>query len=805
MDLFSLVASLSLDTSGYESGIKAASGMFSGLANLASKKIDLAVNFLVDFGKDTLNTGMEFDKQMSAVGAVLGDAESTVENMNRLTSFALDQARDSIFTTQQTAEAYYYMGMAGWKTEQMLAGLPAIMGLAAASGEDLANVSDIVTDSLTAFGLTAEDAVEYADILAQTATNANTDVKRMGDTFKYVAPIAGALGYDVKDVALSIGLMANAGIKGSQAGTALRNIFTRISTNAGATSKDLGALDIVTEMLGVDFYDASNNVRPWIDVLTEMRAAWHGMDEASKGEIYSAFGEEAMNNFSEAAKRAIELQDLLDHTSKKEVDIREEYEAELKDLYESNKAIFDALGIGNDGLVNIGIAFNRAKMMFGEMSDQQKLYYSKQIGSQRSMAGFLRLVEATDEEFQNLKGSLDEADGAAQKMARRRLDNLAGDVEMFESAVNSMQQTLFGKVKGPLRELVQWGTGAIKELDDAFKAGGLEGGFDKLNEILKDGTGALKPILETLGTIGGTIVGGIIESIPELDNTLVGLGHSFGSGLAGGISETLADSSPFFSSVMGLVSSWFGTDMSHGTGALTSNNIGVLKEVQAETLTINGVEVNAQDVQDAINNAESIGGQYIVTIGGEKMDISVAEQLLRELGGIGTDAGQVMGENIGAKLDTAAATDWKPDIATTIGQAGAPAANKFANGFQGQLDKKTFGINVHANVSGLPTQHNASAMDTGRIFRRPTLFGYANGAYQIAGDAGPEAVVGTNSLFGMINGAVSSAMASRPVASQTGGRDITIIMEYDSIEFGRAVYHANQEETQRVGVKLTRI
>ena len=263
MDLFNLQATLGLNASSFIAGIGNAQQLFANFAGA-----------VVGFAGDVMRTGMGFDESMAAVRAVLGEQEGTVENMNRLREFGLDQARKSIFTAEDTADAYTYMGMAGWKSEQMLKGLPGIMQLAAASGEDLGNVSDIVTDSITAFGLTADDVQGYVDILAQTATNANTSVGLMGETFKYVAPIAGSLGADVDDVAVSIGLMANAGIKGSMAGTALRSIMTRISTNAGKTSSKMGALDIITKKLGVSFWDSSGKMRDWGEFIDDVREKW---------------------------------------------------------------------------------------------------------------------------------------------------------------------------------------------------------------------------------------------------------------------------------------------------------------------------------------------------------------------------------------------------------------------------------------------------------------------------------------------------------------------------------------------------
>ena len=171
------------------------------------------------------------------------------------------------------------MALAGWKTDDMLQGLDGIMALAAASGTDLGTTSDIVTDALTAFGESAGESGRLADIMAAASSNANTNVEMMGETFKYAAPVAGALGYSMEDTAEAVGLMANAGIKGSQAGTSLRSIMTRLATDAGASSTKLGALGTLTEELGVQFYNADGTARNLNDVLTDARAVWSGLSE----------------------------------------------------------------------------------------------------------------------------------------------------------------------------------------------------------------------------------------------------------------------------------------------------------------------------------------------------------------------------------------------------------------------------------------------------------------------------------------------------------------------------------------------
>lgn len=229
---------------------------------------------LVGVGTVAVTTAAEFEEKMSKVQAISG---AIAEEMELLTDKAMVMGAKTKFSAAESADAFNYMAMAGWKTEDMLNGIEGIMSLAAASGEDLALTSDIVTDALTAFGEGAGEAGRLADILAAASSNSNTNVAMMGETFKYAAPVAGALGISMEDTALAVGLMANSGIKASQAGTTLRAVLTRLSTNAGATKNSLGALEILTEKLGVEFYNVDGTVRDLSSVLEETREAWKGL------------------------------------------------------------------------------------------------------------------------------------------------------------------------------------------------------------------------------------------------------------------------------------------------------------------------------------------------------------------------------------------------------------------------------------------------------------------------------------------------------------------------------------------------
>lgn len=239
----------------------------------------------VAFGAAT-KVGMEFESQMSTVSAISG---ATAKDLQILTDKAEEMGIKSAFSAKQAGQAMEYMAMAGWKTEEMLGGVEGIMNLAAASGEDLANVSDIVTDAMTAFGLSADKSGEFADVLASASSNANTNVGLMGETFKYVAPAAGALGFNIQDTAVAIGLMANAGIKGSQAGTALRSTITRM---AKPTKESAVAMD----KLGLKITNADGSMKSFNQIMVDMRKGFKGMTADQKASTAAMLGgQEAMS------------------------------------------------------------------------------------------------------------------------------------------------------------------------------------------------------------------------------------------------------------------------------------------------------------------------------------------------------------------------------------------------------------------------------------------------------------------------------------------------------------------------------
>ena len=237
---------------------------------------------------DTVKTYMDFEAQMKKVQAISGASGA---DFDALTAKAKEMGAATQFSATESAQALEYMAMAGWKTDDMLGGISGIMDLAAASGEDLGRVSDIVTDALTAFGLQASDSAHFADVLAQASSNSNTNVSMMGMTFKYVAPIAGALKYSIEDVGTAVGLMANAGIKGEQAGTSLRAMMTRLVD----PPKEAGS---AMDRLGITVKNADGTMKPFRQTMKDLRSTFAGLTDAEKAEAASAIaGQEAMSGF----------------------------------------------------------------------------------------------------------------------------------------------------------------------------------------------------------------------------------------------------------------------------------------------------------------------------------------------------------------------------------------------------------------------------------------------------------------------------------------------------------------------------
>lgn len=360
---------------------------------------------IVAVGTAAVKTAADYDAAMSEVRAITGANE---DDMNRLSETAREWGSNSVFAADEVADAYKYMGMAGWDAQQMLDGLPGILNLAAASGEDLGQVSDIVTDGLTAFGYGADQAGRFADVLAAASTNANTNVSMMGESFKYVAPVAGAMGYSIEDVAVALGLMANSGIKSSQAGTTLKTVLQNM---VNPTDAQAHAMDV----LGVKLDDGEGNMLSFRDVMTQLRTGF--------GELL--IPEEELVQGLEALDAAF------DEGSISEKEYNEAQEELMERAYGAEGAL--------------------------------KAQAAAQLGGARSMSGLLAIVNSSEQDWNKLTDAIDNSAGAADEMASIMQDNLKGELKILKNNLKELG-IQFGNVMMPairkvvdkVKDLIKW-------------------------------------------------------------------------------------------------------------------------------------------------------------------------------------------------------------------------------------------------------------------------------------------------------------------------------------------------------------
>lgn len=515
---------LKLDVSGFASGVDSA---ISDMNNLSSK-VNTTAQALQTVGgafektggiltagftapvigaaSASVKFGSEFDKQMSSVKAVTG---ATTEEFEAMREAAISWGEKTVYTATEAGEALYYMGLAGWDSEEAIEGLGPVLNLAAAGNLDLGRTSDIVTDALTAFGLTAADTASFTNILATAMSNSNTTVDMMGESFKYVAPIAGAFNYKAEDIALALGLFANNGIKASQAGTGLRQALNALTNPSEKAA-------VLMDQYGVSLFNADGSVKDFMIVMEELR---------------STFGNVNLN-------------------------------AEEVSTY------IDGLGLDLDTLEGQTAATEAIMQKFGHdlpVTEMENLQAVVQIFGVRALPGMLSVINASEDDFYGLAEKVNNADqafvqfgseiytmdealekfgdrvyndrsfeilGAAEGMARQQMDNLAGDFTRFTSALGTAQIKISDMAKGALREFVQKLTDLVmwfNYLDE-----------EQREQIVKWAlvVAAIGPVLLIIGKIISGI-GNLITTFNTLKgafNVLSPIIHKFGSDISGFIS-----------------------------------------------------------------------------------------------------------------------------------------------------------------------------------------------------------------------------------------------------------------------------
>ena len=470
-----------------ESTGKAAKGGLSvfgaALGNLIAEVVSNAISKIKELAGEVVNVGKQFDTSMSNVQAISG---ATAEQYDELRQKAKEMGAQTKFTASQTADAFSYMAMAGWKTEDMLDGIDGVLNLAAASGTDLATTSDIVTDALTAFGKSADDAGRLADIMAAASSNANTNVELMGETFKYVAPLAGSLGYEMEDTAVAIGLMANAGVKGTQAGTSLRSIITRMTAPTEESGEAMAALGISMEKTNAD---GTKSLKSLSETVSDLRSVF--------GEIRIPADE-----FNKKLSELEQSQASLDAQFEAGEITESDYKKRTKNIAEEQ-----------------GTLMKRAYGAEGALKAQ----YASMIAGKNALSGFMALVNSSDADFGKLTDAINNSTGAAQNMADVMMDNLEGDLTKLSSAFEGFQLTLYEKVTEPLRGIVQTVMNeVIPALTDLIN--GVDGAAEKLSaslskiitDVLKKIVDALPQAVKVLSSLIGNLAAELVKMAPQL-------------------------------------------------------------------------------------------------------------------------------------------------------------------------------------------------------------------------------------------------------------------------------------------------
>lgn len=451
----------------------------SGLADALGK--------ITDAYKECINIAAEFQYSMSKVEAISG---SSSDDMSDLTAKAKELGATTKFTATEVSEGMSYMAMAGWKAEEMIAGMDGVVALAAAGGEDLATTTSIVADSLAAFGLTANDTAHFADVLAAAATNANTDVSLIGETFKTAAPIAGALGFSIEDVSVAMGLMANNGIKGSRAGTALRNIFNGLVKDMTLTSGAFGEIEYST-------INADGTMKSFSEVVNDLRG------------------------------------------------------------------------------------------YFNQMTGAEQIANAKNIATMRGYAGLLAILNATNEDYAQLTDSINNCNGAAQRMANVRLDNYNGQVIIMQSAWDALKTTIGEAFLPVLQKLVE----------------GLTSVISGVNEFLVAHPVLLKAILGFTTAVAGAMAALQAYAAVKKSLEIAKLAGLF-TPVTGAALATVA--------AIGLLTAGIVTMIELSKSGAEVENLGKSIKTLGETMTSTSKEFD--DSMHEISGTESLARDYVATL-----------------------------------------------------------------------------------------------------------------------------------------------------------------------------------------------
>lgn len=744
------------------------------LANLVSSGIQAAISGLKDLAKQTIEVGASFSSAMSQVQAISG---ATDDELAQLTEKAKEMGSKTKFSATESAEAFNYMAMAGWKTEDMLNGIEGIMNLAAASGEDLATTSDIVTDALTAMGYSAKDSGRLADVMAAASANANTNVAMMGETFKYAAPLVGTMGYTMEDTAEQIGLMANAGIKGEMAGTALRSIMTRLAAPTKDVNDALASLGLTTEDV---LKTSDGGMRSLSDVMAFLRERISGLDETQKAQVASQIaGKNALSGFlavidaapadidklseairnSDGAAQAMS-ETMVDNLGGDITLMKSNLEGLQIAIYEKiEPALRDMVASLNDIIDSVKVAVQWISDNFGTVLITVTglvTAFTAQL-----IANKVAVIAATAAE-QGLTIAQYAAATAQNVLNAAMNANPIGLIIVAITALVAAFKYLWDNCEG-FRNFWLGLWDGIKQAWDAFKEN-WSAGMDQIKETFDKVKEVVIKITTDIATKVSTIWNAIMLVIATIMNSIKNTITTVWNAITGAVSSALNTIKAVVTTIFTAVSTFVSTVWNNIKNAITtalnaakdaiSNIINNMKTVV--TNAFNNIKETAVNVWNAIKNAI-------------ETPINRAKEIVSNaVNGIKSTVSSVF-----SSIKETAVNVWngiKSAIETPI--------NKAKDAVKEAIDKMKGFFNFswslpkiklpHFSISGkfsldppsvpkLNIDWYAKAMKNPMLLNAPTIFGMQNGKLLGAGEAGAEVVSGASTLMSMIKEAVISA------------------------------------------------
>ncbi|MDE5763743.1 MAG: phage tail tape measure protein [Ruminococcus sp.] len=493
------------------------------ISNFVTNGIKLAIDSVKNFITESINVGKEFDSAMSQVEAVSG---ASGEEIEALRDKAKEMGESTKFSASEVAEAFNYMAMAGWKTDKMLNGIEGILNLSAASGEELATTSDIVTDAMTALGMSADESAHFADVLAAASSNANTNVSLLGESFKYVAPVAGAMSSSAEDLSIALGLMANSGIKGSQAGNSLKNALVNLTKPTEAQAEAMANLGFIsTETINkIDFTEIEKAEKDVQNATYNLDSAQIKLNSAiekygedsSQAQLASINYEKAQNKLADAQEKLASEQAGVFEQMRGTNILMTDSDGKMKSLGEIMDTLRQKMGKVSVELTDSeGNAREYDDIMADltttteELAQAEQLQSAATIFGKQNLAGMLAIINASDEDYQKLTESIYGCDGAAKDMADTMQDNLEGDLTKLKSKFEGVQIAVSEKLTPALRGGVE----IISQLIDAAK--------NAAKFIAKHSTEIIAAIAAVGTAIAGLALIGVIQNISKISTALV--------------------------------------------------------------------------------------------------------------------------------------------------------------------------------------------------------------------------------------------------------------------------------------------